>query len=77
MLNINSNSLGIYSSSKRICILIVFHSDLKEENVWACLAAMATYAKDLNTAEVAYAAIKEVCDFLMLSFYHSNILSLK
>jgi len=32
---------------------------VKEENVWACLAAMATYAKDLNTAEVAYAAIKE------------------
>lgn len=32
----------------------------QEENVWACLAAMATYAKDLNTAEVAYAAIQEV-----------------
>lgn len=32
---------------------------VKEENVWACLAAMATYAKDLNTAEIAYAAIQE------------------
>ncbi|KAL8593908.1 hypothetical protein ACOMHN_048345 [Nucella lapillus] len=33
---------------------------VKDDSLWACLAAMATYAKDLNTAEVAYAAIKEV-----------------
>ncbi|XP_059177555.1 intraflagellar transport protein 80 homolog [Physella acuta] len=32
---------------------------VKEENLWACLAAMATYAKDLNTAEISYAAIQE------------------
>lgn len=29
--------------------------------LWACLATMAAYAKDLNTAETAYAAIDEVC----------------
>nr|KAG5699070.1 hypothetical protein BaRGS_017753 [Batillaria attramentaria] len=33
---------------------------VKDDGLWACLAAMATYAKDLNTAEMAYAAIKEV-----------------
>lgn len=27
--------------------------------MWACLAAMATHAKDLTTAEEAYAAIDE------------------
>lgn len=33
-----------------------------QDNVlWACLATMAAYAKDLNTAETAYAAIDEVC----------------
>lgn len=33
---------------------------VKDNGLWACLAAMATYAKDLNTAELAYAAIREV-----------------
>ncbi|ESP00252.1 hypothetical protein LOTGIDRAFT_225973 [Lottia gigantea] len=33
---------------------------VKDDSLWSCLAAMASYAKDLNTAEVAYAAIKEV-----------------
>ena len=28
--------------------------------LWACLATMAAYAKELNTAEAAYAAIDEV-----------------
>ena len=28
--------------------------------MWACLAAMAAYGKELATAEVAYAAIDEV-----------------
>ena len=28
--------------------------------LWACLATMAAHAKDLNTAETAYAAIDEV-----------------
>ena len=28
--------------------------------MWACLASMSAYAKELNTAEVAYAAIQEV-----------------
>lgn len=29
--------------------------------LWACLAGMAATAQDLNTVEVAYAAINEVC----------------
>jgi len=33
----------------------------QEESLWACLAAMAAYAKQLEVAEVAYAAIDEVC----------------
>lgn len=33
---------------------------VKDDTVWACLAAMATAYKELNTAEVAYAAINEV-----------------
>ncbi|KAJ3020204.1 Intraflagellar transport protein 80 [Thoreauomyces humboldtii] len=32
--------------------------DMKE--LWACLAAMAVFGQDLNTAEVAYAAIDEI-----------------
>jgi hypothetical protein len=31
----------------------------QDSNLWACLAAMATHAKDLTTAEEAYAAISE------------------
>lgn len=33
---------------------------LQEDSLWACLAAMAAYAKELGTAEIAYAAIDEV-----------------
>ncbi|KAG8294840.1 Intraflagellar transport protein 80 [Homalodisca vitripennis] len=33
---------------------------LKDETVWACLAAMAAHARDLDTAEEAYAAINQV-----------------
>ncbi|XP_013386357.1 intraflagellar transport protein 80 homolog isoform X2 [Lingula anatina] len=32
---------------------------VKDDTMWSCLAAMAAYAKELNTAEVAYAAINE------------------
>lgn len=32
---------------------------VKDTVLWACLATMAAYAKDLNTAETAYAAIDE------------------
>lgn len=32
----------------------------QDEALWACLAAMAAGAKELNTAELAYAAIHEV-----------------
>ena len=47
-----------YLNNPGLITKITFY--FQEENLWACLAAMATYAKDLNTAEVAYAAIKEV-----------------
>ena len=33
---------------------------LQDYTLWACLAAMATYAKHLTTAEEAYAAIDEM-----------------
>lgn len=33
---------------------------VKDEAVWGCLAAMSSYAKELNTAEIAYAAIDMV-----------------
>ncbi|XP_002738919.2 intraflagellar transport protein 80 homolog [Saccoglossus kowalevskii] len=32
---------------------------VKDPAMWGCLAAMAAYAKELNTAEIAYAAIDE------------------
>eukprot|EP00794_Sanderia_malayensis_P011126 gene11126-12297_t len=32
---------------------------VKDETLWACLAAMAAYGKELSTAEIAYAAIEE------------------
>mmetsp|Transcript_45447 Transcript_45447/g.72922 ORF Transcript_45447/g.72922 Transcript_45447/m.72922 type:complete len:761 (-) Transcript_45447:178-2460(-) len=33
---------------------------VRDDALWACLAAMAVAAKDLNTADIAYAAIEEV-----------------
>ncbi|PSN36206.1 hypothetical protein C0J52_07301 [Blattella germanica] len=50
---------GYVSSSRwddalRLCRFV------KDLNLWACLAAMATYAKELTTAEEAYAAINEL-----------------
>jgi intraflagellar transport protein 80 len=33
---------------------------VKDPALWACLAGMATNARDLNTAEVAYAAVNEI-----------------
>ncbi|XP_070538600.1 intraflagellar transport protein 80 homolog [Ptychodera flava] len=40
---------------------------VKDNTLWACLATMASYAKELNTAEVAYAAIDEAdkVEFIM------------
>ena len=34
---------------------------IQDKTLWACLATMAAYGKELNTAEIAYAAIDEVC----------------
>lgn len=44
----------------------------QDPSVWACLASMAMASKELNTAEVAFAAIDEVRPF----FYHSAPLRL-
>ena len=33
----------------------------QDEALWACLAGMACASRDLATAEIAYAAINEVC----------------
>ena len=37
----------------------------QDETLWACLAAMSAYAKELSTAEIAYAAIEEVISSIM------------
>jgi intraflagellar transport protein 80 len=34
---------------------------VKEPAAWACLAALAIQAKELSTAEIAYAAVDAVC----------------
>ena len=62
--------------SKIVILAFLF---LQDTVLWACLATMAAYAKDLNTAETAYAAIDEVCSFftfhcvsVQLGFAHNN-----
>ncbi|CAG0899667.1 unnamed protein product [Darwinula stevensoni] len=45
---------------------------IKEPLLWACLAGMATYAKELNTAEIAYAAIDRA-DKVLYVQYIKNI----
>ncbi|ELT91803.1 hypothetical protein CAPTEDRAFT_169559 [Capitella teleta] len=49
----NCVTLGRWDDAVRLCRFV------KEESLWACLAAMAAYGKQLGTAEVAYAAIDE------------------
>ncbi|KAK3095326.1 hypothetical protein FSP39_013242, partial [Pinctada imbricata] len=44
---------GRWDDAVRLCRFV------KDEVLWSCLAAMSAYSKDLNTAEVAYAAIKD------------------
>ena len=39
---------------------------MKMPELWACLAVMSLFGQDLNTAEVAYAAIDEVSFLLMV-----------
>ena len=36
------------------------HAFAQEESLWACLAIMATKAKELNAAEIAYAAVNAI-----------------
>jgi len=48
---------GRWDDAVRLCRFV------KDNSLWACLAAMSAYAKDLSTAEVAYAAIDEVSTF--------------
>lgn len=45
---------GAWIDAIRLCRFV------KDEQMWACLAAMAAGAKELNAAEIAYAAIDEV-----------------
>ena len=40
----------------------------QDSALWACLAGMAASARELNTAQAAYAAINEV-----LSMHHNDI----
>ena len=45
---------GQWDAAIRLCRFV------KDDSMWACLAAMAVANKDLNTAEIAYAAVEEV-----------------
>ena len=56
-----------HDKSQFLCCCCNVSLILQEEVLWSCLAAMAAYAKELNTAEVAYAAIKEACTMYMAS----------
>uniref|UniRef100_A0A914WZA1 Uncharacterized protein n=2 Tax=Plectus sambesii TaxID=2011161 RepID=A0A914WZA1_9BILA len=45
---------------------------IRDEKLWATLAAMAAYAKNLNTAEIAYGAIDEAEKVQLLGEIRSN-----
>ena len=45
---------GSWEDATRLCRFV------KDAALWASLAAMSTASKELNTAEIAYAAINEV-----------------
>ena len=45
---------GLWAKAIKLCRFV------KDRVLWACLAAMALYARELNTAEIALAAIDEV-----------------
>ena len=63
--------------SRTYCGIFVFFFCLQDPVLWACLATMAAYAKDLNTAETAYAAIDEVCIITMIQlFFYITIFQL-
>ena len=47
-------SQGMWPAATRLCRFV------KDNGLWACLAAMAVNNRQLDTAEIAYAAIQEV-----------------
>ena len=51
---------GEWEPALRLCRYV------KQELLWACLAAMAVAGKELHTAEVAYAAISQVDKLLYM-----------
>lgn len=53
-----------WEAATRLCRFV------KDPALWACLAAMAASARDLNTAETAYAAINEVDKVQYISRLH-------
>lgn len=57
--------------------VVFFFFCLQDPVLWACLATMAAYAKDLNTAETAYAAIDEVCIVIKLYLYNHLSINLR
>lgn len=64
---------GRWDDAVRLCRFV------KDTSLWSCLAAMSAYAKDLSTAEVAYAAIDEVSGLSFIETalrqYYSNTTS--
>ncbi len=49
-----TTSAGKWEAATKLCRFV------KDPALWACLAAMATDARELGTAQTAYAAINEV-----------------
>jgi len=47
---------GEWGQAIQLCRIV------KDDALWGCLAAMAINGRELNAAEVAYAAIREVCE---------------
>ena len=44
-------------SGRAFIVFIAFRRLAKDESLWACLAALASYHKNLDTAEIAYASL--------------------
>lgn len=45
---------------EKVVFSVTYLFPLKDQTLWACLAAMAVASKDMKTAEIAYASIGEV-----------------
>lgn len=56
----NSKSRNPWIQFPALCLKTSPHIRPQSQSLWACLAGMAMANRELNTAEIAYAAIGEV-----------------